>query len=100
MVTKVIPIQAQVDREVEVRVASTKWAENHCIDLSLHAGITAASNLHKACVNTASTEDWNLHWGWSDCPDVELTPSCFRMALQAPAKFRNAIKKESTFSII
>ena len=32
--------------------------------------------------------------------DPDLAPSCFRMALQAPAKIRNAMKKESTFSII
>jgi hypothetical protein len=31
---------------------------------------------------------------------MEFAPSCFKIALQAPAKFRNALKKESTFSII
>jgi hypothetical protein len=54
----------------------------------------AAKNLHTHCVNTASAADW------SASPDFEFAPSCFRMALQAPAKFRNAMKKESTFSII
>jgi hypothetical protein len=60
----------------------------------------AANNLHKAYVNTASTEDWSQHPDWSASPDLEFAPSCFRMALQAPAKFRSAMKKESTFSII
>jgi hypothetical protein len=60
----------------------------------------AAKNLHKTYVNTASTEDGSQHSDWSDSPDLEFAPSCFRMALQAPAKFRNAMKKESTFSII
>jgi hypothetical protein len=40
------------------------------------------------------------HQDWSTSPDFEFAPSCFRMVLQAPAKFRNAMKKESTFSII
>jgi transposase InsO family protein len=60
----------------------------------------AAKKLHKAYVNTAATEDWGQHSDWSNSPDLEFSPSCFRMALQAPAKFRNALKKESTFSII
>ena len=60
----------------------------------------AAKNLHKAYVNTASNEDWSQHADWSTSPDLEFAPSCFKMALQAPAKFRNAMKKEATFSII
>ena len=60
----------------------------------------AAKNLHNAYVNTASTEDWSQHSDWSVSPDMEFAPSCFKMALQAPAKFRHAMKKESTFSII
>jgi hypothetical protein len=31
---------------------------------------------------------------------MALSPSCFRVALQAPEKFRNSMNKESTFSII
>jgi hypothetical protein len=60
----------------------------------------AARTFHNAYVNTASTEDWSLHSDWSASPNVDLAPSCFKMALQAPAKFRNAMAKESTFSII
>jgi hypothetical protein len=60
----------------------------------------AVKNLHKAHVNTASAEGWSAHSDWSNSPDLEFAPSCFRMAVQAPAKFRNAMKKESTFSII
>jgi hypothetical protein len=60
----------------------------------------AAKNLHKHHANTASVNDWSAHLDWSTSPDFEFAPSCFRMALQAPAKFRNAMKKESTFSII
>jgi hypothetical protein len=60
----------------------------------------AAKNLHKHCVNTASLDDWSAHQDWSAPPDFEFAPSCFGVALQAPAKFRNAMKKESAFSII
>jgi hypothetical protein len=59
----------------------------------------AAKNLHKHYANTASVDAWSAHQDWSTSPDVEFAPSCFRMALQAPAKFRNAMKKELTFSI-
>jgi hypothetical protein len=59
-----------------------------------------AKNLHKHYANTASVDDWSVHQDWSTSPDFEFAPACFRMALQAPANFRNAIKKESTFSII
>jgi hypothetical protein len=60
----------------------------------------AAKKLHKAYANVTSTEDWSQNSDWSESPDMQLSPSCFRMALQAPAKFRNAMKKESTFSLI
>jgi transposase InsO family protein len=60
----------------------------------------AAKNLHKAYVSAASTEDWSQYPDWSASPDLKFAPSRFRTALQAPAKFRNAMKKESTFSII
>jgi hypothetical protein len=60
----------------------------------------AAKKLHKAYVNVTSTEDWSKHSDWSESPDLQFSPSCFRMALQAPAKFRNSMKKESTFSVI
>jgi hypothetical protein len=60
----------------------------------------AAKNLHKAYVNTASAEDWSQCSDWRDSPALAFAPSCFRVALQAPAKFRNAMKKELTFSII
>jgi hypothetical protein len=60
----------------------------------------AAKNLHKHCANKASVDDWSAHQDWSTSPDFEFSSSCFRMALQAPVKFRNAMKKESTFSII
>jgi hypothetical protein len=60
----------------------------------------AAKNLHKHCANTASVHDWRAHQDWSTSPDFEFAPSCFRVVLEAPAKFRNAMKKESTFSII
>jgi hypothetical protein len=60
----------------------------------------AAKNLHKHHANTASVDDWSAHQDWSTSPDFGFTPSCFRVVLQEPAKFRNAMKKESTFSII
>ena len=65
-----------------------------------HRQAGAAQHIHKSYANTVSEEDWSQHPDWSKSPDLELPPSCFRMALQAPAKFRNAMKKESTFSII
>jgi hypothetical protein len=60
----------------------------------------AAKHVHKHCANAASVDDWSAHQDWSASPDFEFAPSCFRMVLQAPAKFRNAMKKELTFSII
>ncbi len=60
----------------------------------------AAKNLHTAYVTASSAEDWSEHPDWSESPLLGLAPACFRMALQAPAKFRNALKKESTFSVI
>ncbi len=61
----------------------------------------AAQTTRKSCANTGVTEeDWSQHPDWSNLPDFELAPSCFRMALQAPAKFRTAMKKESTFSTV
>ena len=60
----------------------------------------AAKKLHKAHANMAADEDWSQHSDWSTSSAVEFSPSCFRMALQAPAKFRNSLKKESTFSVI
>jgi hypothetical protein len=51
----------------------------------------------QARVNMARVNDWNT----STESSLDLaTPSCFRMALQAPARFRNAMQKESTFSVI
>ena len=65
-----------------------------------HRQAGAAKHIHKSYANTVSEADWSPHPDWSNSLDFELAPSCFQMALQAPAKFRNAMKKESTFSII
>jgi hypothetical protein len=48
-------------------------------------------------VNMAQVKHWN-----SSVPQgLEMpSPSCFKMVMQAPARFRNALRKESCFSII
>jgi hypothetical protein len=51
----------------------------------------------QAHVNMARVNNWNA----STESSLDLaTPSCFKMALQPPARFRNAMRKESTFSVI
>jgi hypothetical protein len=49
----------------------------------------------QAHVNMARVNNWNN----SAESSFDLA-SCFKMVLQAPARFRNALKKESTFSVI
>jgi hypothetical protein len=49
----------------------------------------------QAHVNMARVNNWNN----STESSVDLA-SCFKMVLQAPARFCNALKKESTFSVI
>ena len=51
----------------------------------------------QAHVNMARVQQWNTSAPQGlDMP----SPSCFKMVMQAPARFRNAMKKESCFPII
>jgi hypothetical protein len=57
---------------------------------------SAARKIH-AHVNMALVKQWNTSAPQGlDMP----SPSCFRMVMQAPSRFRNALRKESFFSII
>jgi transposase InsO family protein len=51
----------------------------------------------QAHVNMARVKQWNA----SAPQGMEMpSPSCFKMVMQAPARFRNALRKESSFAII
>ena len=112
------PMQAKVERvESTRRVARKRVMEIlHRIDLSLPLGTTTwgtetllsdksepqRTSSHTANANTVvSEEDWSQYTDRNASSTFDhLAPSCYQMALQVPAKSRNAMKKESTFSII